>query len=240
MVEKNSGVPPLNEVVAPVLQPEQTENNPDVGTTTPHAKRHRKSKIKPDAENDTVAGKDAVNAEQSNIPAILASGDNPAHQLPAATATGENKDSIVAEAVENKAIITDQKRKHKRPRPLPPIEHKRVVHYYKHAKPVKKKDRRRTDNDRDGNNGSRNRDDGYAKKSKYDDRDYSSDDDDDDDEELLSYNDWDVDSGDDSDSSDGDSDNDEPVKNRESGQDKRRDDGGRFAPVHAVMQYRVV
>ena len=239
MVEKNSGVPSLNEVAAPVQQPEQTESVTDVGTTTPHTKRTRKSKIKPDTETDTVANKDPGNAEQSNIPAVSAGGDNPTPVT--TTPNGGNKDPVVAEAAENKVVVADQKRKHKRPRPLPPIEHKRVVHYYRQAKPVKKKDRRSGDKDRRDGSGSRNRDDGYAKKSKYDDRDYSDDDDDDDDEEeLLSDSDWDVDSGDDSDPSNGDSDDEEPVKKRESGQDKRRDDGGRFAPVHAVMQYRVV
>jgi hypothetical protein len=238
MVEKNSGVPPLNEVAAPVLQSELTESVQDAGTTTPHAKRTRKSKIKPDVENDTVAGKDPVNTEQSNIPAITAPGsEQPATAPSTAAVAEENKDPVVAETVENKVAVTDQKRKHKRPRPIPQIEHKRVVHYYRQVKPVKKKDRRSGDKDRRDGDGPRNRDDERAKKSKYDDRDYS---DEDDEEELLSDSDWSIDSGDDSETSDGDSDDDEPVKKHEPGQDKRRDDGGRFAPVHAVMQYKIV
>ena len=144
-VEKNAGVPSLSEVAAPVQQPEQTESVPDVETTTPHTKRTRKSKIKPDTENGTVANKDSANAEQSNIPAVPAGGDNPAPVT--TTATGENKDIVVTEAAENKVVVAGQKRKHKRPMPLPPIEHKRVVYYYRHAKPVKKKDRRSGDKD---------------------------------------------------------------------------------------------
>lgn len=234
MVEKNSGVPSLSEVVAPVHQPEQTESVPDVGTTTPQTKRSRKSKVKPDTENDAVANKDPGNAEQSNIPAVASGGDNPAQQPVAATV--ETK-----ETAETKVVVSDKKRKHKRPRPLPPIEHKRIVHYYRQAKPVKKKDRSSGDKDRRDGSGSRDRDVGNGKKSNYDDRDYSDDDEDDDEEELLSDSDWNVDSSDDSDPSDGDeSDDEEPVKKREPGEVKRRDDGGRFAPVHAVMQYRVV
>ena len=108
MVEKNSGVPSLSEVAAPVQQPEQTESVPDVGTTTPHTKRTRKSKIKPDTENDTVANKDPVNAEQSSIPAVPAGSDNPVPVT--ATATGENKVPVVEEAAENKVVISDKKR----------------------------------------------------------------------------------------------------------------------------------
>ena len=227
MLEKISGVPPLSEVAAPVQQSEQAESVPDVGTATPHAKRTRISKIKPESDTNAVAGKDPVNADQSNLPAVAVAGsggDTPAQQ-PAvdatapATTTGENKDPVVAKENENKAAVADPKRKHKRPRPLPPIEHKRIVHYYRQAKPIKKKDRRSGDKDRRDGGGSQNRDGEYDKKYKYDD-DYSNDDDDDD-EELLSDTDWNVDSGDDSDPSDGDeSDNDEPDKKRESGQDK--------------------
>ena len=115
MVEKNSGAPSSSEVVAPVHQSEQTDSVPDVGTTTSHTKQTRKSKIKPDTENDTVACKDPVNAEQSNIPTVAAGSDNPTQQ----PATGENKDPVVAEAIENKVVIADQKCKHKRPRPPP-------------------------------------------------------------------------------------------------------------------------
>jgi hypothetical protein len=241
MVEKNSGVPPLSEVAAPLQQTEPVETVPDGGIATSHqAKRTRKPKSKQDAESDPVPNKDPVNAEQSNIPAVAAGSDTPTVAVTVA-APVESAGPVVKEAVEDKVVVPDQKRKYKRSRPLPPIEHKRVVHYYRQAKPIKRKDRRNGDKDRRDDSGSRNRDDGHDKKYRYDDDD---DDDDDYDDELLSESDWNVDSDDESDPSDNDSDDDERVtkhvKKHEPDQGTRRDDGGRFAPIHAVMQYRIV
>ena len=64
MVEKNSGVPPIAEVSAPVHQPEQSETVADVGVAQTQVKRSRKSKNKQDPEHETVPSKDTVNAEQ--------------------------------------------------------------------------------------------------------------------------------------------------------------------------------
>ena len=119
MVEKNSGVPSLNEVAALVQQPEQPESVPDVGTTTPHTKRTRKSKIKPDTENDTVANKDSVNAEQSNLPPVAAGNDVTPVPAVGVAAPAESAEPVVAKTVE----VANSKPQRKRPRPYPPIEH---------------------------------------------------------------------------------------------------------------------
>jgi hypothetical protein len=240
MVEKNSGVPLI--VATPLQQVEQGDIAPEV-EITPQVKRSRKSKIKQDVDSDTVPNKDPVNAENSTVPANVVAAGSDVHDVAFAV---EPSEPVAADAVENKVeVIPDPKRKYKRPRPLPAIEHKRVVHYYREARSVKGKDRR-------GGDGSRNRDAEKEKRSKHGDR--RIDDDDDDDDELLSDSDWDVDSGDGIDPSDNDSksgddsddgervakSNKRAVEKQESSKGLSRDDGGRFAPVHTVMQYKIV
>ena len=239
MVEKNSGVP--STVAVPLQQPERGESAPDV-EVAPQAKRSRKAKTKQDTETCPVPNQDPVNADQSALVADVAGTGTPIAPL----AVDEPKEPT-APPTENPVAIPDQKRKPKRPRPPPAIEHKRVVHYYRESRPNKGHGRRGDDKDRRNGGSSRGRHNRDEKKTR-------SDDDDDDDDELLSDSDWNVDSGDETDPSDDDSKSDDEtddgkrdtgsikrtVKKHESEKEARRDDGGRFAPVHAVMQYKIV
>ena len=241
MVEKNSGVP--STVAVPLQQPERGESAPDV-EVAPQAKRSRKAKTKHDTETGPVPNRDPVNAEQTAVAADTVDDTG----TPIAPLVAIETEGTIATPTEKPVAIPDQKRKPKRSRPPPAIEHKRVVHYYRESRPNKGHGRRGDVKDRRNGGQSRGRHDRDEKKARPDN------DDDDDDDELLSDSDWNVDSGDETDPSDEDSKSDDEsddgervtgpnkrtVKKHEPEKEARRDDGGRFTPVHAVMQYKIV
>ena len=243
MVEKNSGVP--STVVVPVQQPEKGEIVPDV-EVAPQVKRSRKAKSKQDPDADPVPNQDPVNADKpAPSTADVAVADDP-------LVTAETRDPV-APSAEEPVAIPDQKRRPKRPRAPPAIEHKRVVHYYRESRPNKRHGRSGDDENRHNGGSSRGRHTRDEKKTGRDER-RSDGDDDDDDDELLSDSDWNVDSDSDSDPSDNESKSDDgfdadarvPGSNKQSGKKHesekgaRRDDDGRYAPVRTVIQYKIV
>lgn len=220
MVEKNSGVPPIVEVPVPipVSTPVLAEpNEPSVQT-----KRVRKSKGK-----------------QDNEPAL----PDPEKQQPVQVDAGDphKEPEHEPEPAIDKRTLNKPVKRYKY-RPLPPIEHKRVVHYYREVRAINGKTKK--------HHGQGSRDGGGSRSRGA--REETNNVDDDDDDELLSDSDWNVDSdssgsSDESDSEDG-SDGEKDVsdakrakhKDSKTASENRRDESGRYTPVNPVTQYRVV